>query len=394
MALPLHTRKRGREGATSDTARIGARTVMVEREVLINEFDELCWQQTNLRDVFLSRGWGNICTLRGKVYPSMVQEFYMGMCDMPQDASSHTVTVRGVSIEVSADVIGEHLGIRRGVETFAHSTPREDVGTSTSSTGRGCEPASARDAGQSEAEDTGVEARDDDRDEDFYILTGRDRMQIERKNAFNQNHLLHFFRMLHLIVATNVDPVAHKTTFSRLRAQFLIRVARGDPIDLPLHIFQRIRYEASIVSTDNLPYGVLISRLLLARGVPTQPEERVKDQMSPLDMTTHRRSIGQARGRQPPPVEDLVPPTQPEPGHVGSSSQHTPSTSAGDVRPAWVDAVISQLTAHIDHKIDRSLEAISASVAELTHRVTILNDKVDTLTEEVRSSTFADNVII
>ena len=85
---------------------------------------------------------------------------------------------------------------------------------------------------------------------------------------------------------------------------------------------------------------------------------------------------------------------QPEPGHVESSSQHTPSTSAGDVRPAWVDAVISQLTAHIDHKIDRSLEAISASVAELTHRVTILNDKVDTLTEEVRSSTFADNVII
>ena len=72
MALPLHTRKQGREGATSDTARIGARTVMVEREVLINEFDELCWQQTNLRDVFLSRGWGNIYTLRGKVYPSMV----------------------------------------------------------------------------------------------------------------------------------------------------------------------------------------------------------------------------------------------------------------------------------------------------------------------------------
>ena len=84
-------------------------------------------------------------------------------------------------------------------------------------------------------------------------------MQIERKNAFNQNHLLHFFRMLHLIVATNVNPVAHKTTFSRLRAQFLIRVARGDPIDLPLHIFERIRYEASIVSTDNLPYGSLIS---------------------------------------------------------------------------------------------------------------------------------------
>ena len=81
---------------------------------------------------------------------------------MPPDASSHTVTVRGVSIEVSADVIGEHIGIHRGAQTFTHSTPREDVGTSASSTGRGCEPASADDAGQSEDEDTGVEARDDD----------------------------------------------------------------------------------------------------------------------------------------------------------------------------------------------------------------------------------------
>ncbi|XP_040996086.1 uncharacterized protein LOC121242262 [Juglans microcarpa x Juglans regia] len=39
---------------------------MVEREVLINEFDELRWEQMNLGDVFINRGWGNICTLRGK----------------------------------------------------------------------------------------------------------------------------------------------------------------------------------------------------------------------------------------------------------------------------------------------------------------------------------------
>ena len=111
----------------------------------------------------------------------MVQEFYMGMCDMPQDASSHTVTVRGVSIEVSADVIGEHLEIHRGAQTFTHSTPREDVGTSASSTGRGCEPASARDADRSEAEDTGLEAWNDDRDKDFYILTGRDHTNREEE---------------------------------------------------------------------------------------------------------------------------------------------------------------------------------------------------------------------
>ncbi|KAF5468900.1 hypothetical protein F2P56_013011 [Juglans regia] len=75
---------------------------------------------------------------------------------------------------------------------------------------RKCTAWITRDADRSEVEDTGLEAQDDDRDENFYILTGRDCMQIERKNAFNKNHLLPFFRLLHLIgfcKAPGVDAV-------------------------------------------------------------------------------------------------------------------------------------------------------------------------------------------
>lgn len=72
----------------------------------------------------------------------------------------------------------------------------------------------AKDVDWSKAEDTAHKADDDDRDEDFYVLISRDRMMLERKNSFNWNQLLFFFRILQLIVATNVDPMAHKTTFN------------------------------------------------------------------------------------------------------------------------------------------------------------------------------------
>ncbi|KAF5464149.1 hypothetical protein F2P56_014251 [Juglans regia] len=45
------------------------------------------------------------------------------------------VTIRSVSIEISQDVIAEHLGIHQGVETSAYATSRDNVATSASSTG-------------------------------------------------------------------------------------------------------------------------------------------------------------------------------------------------------------------------------------------------------------------
>ena len=113
MAQYMTTRKRGRDGGNPDIARLGARTVMGEREILINEFDELSWEQKTLRDVFVTRGWCPICTLRGKIYPTMVREFYIGMTTMPNDASSHTLSVRGVQFQFSADVLADLLQIPR-----------------------------------------------------------------------------------------------------------------------------------------------------------------------------------------------------------------------------------------------------------------------------------------
>ena len=80
---------------------------------------------------------------------------------------------------------------------------------------------------------------------------------------------------------------------------------------------------------------------------------------------------------------------QPGPG-VGSSSQQLTSTATGDEQPAWVDAVITQLTT----PIDRQIVDVEKSVVKIAHHVDILNDKVESLTEEMRSTNFVNNTFI
>lgn len=79
--------------------------------------------------------------------------------------------------------------------------------------------------------------------------------------------------MLQLIVITNIDLVAHKVTFNHTRAQFLLGLAQGEPIDLPLRIFVKICYEANSSPLKTFHMWLIITRLLLQRGVAPQAEE-------------------------------------------------------------------------------------------------------------------------
>ena len=194
----MTTRKRGRDGGNPDIVRLGARTVMGEREILINEFDELSWERKTLRDVFVTRGWGPICTLRGKIYPTMVREFYIGMATMPNDASSHTLIVRGVQFEFSADVIAELLQIQcilpkataaQAGDTAAAFFPsifEVDPAASASSSGP-VEFMPSHEEDRPEGDPIAAEVGDDERDQDFYILTSTDRTKLDRSNSFKQN---------------------------------------------------------------------------------------------------------------------------------------------------------------------------------------------------------------
>lgn len=82
-----------------------------------------------------------------------------------------------------------------------------------------------------------------------------------------------FFCILHLIVETNSDHVAHKAMFSRIQTLFMIQLVCGEPINLSRQIFKRIHYKSTTLTTNNLFYGEIISKLLLDNGVQARAQE-------------------------------------------------------------------------------------------------------------------------
>ncbi|XP_035546735.1 uncharacterized protein LOC118348703 [Juglans regia] len=119
IAHLLTTRKWGREGTGQDTSQIGYRTVIWPNAKRLSTSSmslHVHGSRRTLETSLLlevgptSAHWG------GRTYPSMVREFYMEMCSMPQDASSHIMIVRSVQFEVSTDVITK-LRIHRVSET-------------------------------------------------------------------------------------------------------------------------------------------------------------------------------------------------------------------------------------------------------------------------------------
>lgn len=126
-----------------------------------------------------------------------------------EDSSQHTVTIHGVQFEVSPNVIVELLKLTCALETSVKAKHTHDVGTSSSSTGP-IDPYAKGDD-----EDDGNQSRDVHHDEDCFVLTRRHHMNFETKNTFIQKDLFYFFHMLRLIVATNLDPIAHKAMFNR-----------------------------------------------------------------------------------------------------------------------------------------------------------------------------------
>lgn len=145
---------------------------------------------------------------------------------MTEDASSHTVIVQCIQFEVSPNANGLLLGMPPTLEPSTIKTTSteqvHDVGTSTLST----DPVDSHAMGD---HSNGGDASEDVlHDEDFFILIEKYCTMLNTKNSLTQKDFLHFFRH----VATNLDHVAPKATFSQTHMQFMIRLARAEPINL------------------------------------------------------------------------------------------------------------------------------------------------------------------
>ncbi|XP_041014764.1 cell wall protein DAN4-like isoform X2 [Juglans microcarpa x Juglans regia] len=270
-------RKCGGEGQASSEVSETRRSILVEREIIIDDFRDFVWDGRSLFSIINDRGWALICQQTGVAYPNMINEFYLAMGQMEANEESFTFTIREVSITISADIISNFLGIPR--EIGAYPAQQSAAGTDV------------RDAIEDEAL-----ADDGPTDDEICQLMHDDSAPpYDGSKVIRQVDCIAFFRMLNLIVSYNIDPRKHKTDFGIERARFMLRIARGEPIDLPLYILLRIRSESQYSSESSLPFALMISNLLVQLGVNVLINDRRQPQIGPLNKITFIKSDGHLR---------------------------------------------------------------------------------------------------
>ncbi|KAB1216204.1 hypothetical protein CJ030_MR4G029063 [Morella rubra] len=102
-----------------------------------------------------------------------------------------------------------------------------------------------------------------------------------------------FFRMLHLIVAYNIDPRRHTSEASFKRVKLMVYIVMGVPVDLPSLIFQNIMKEAVSFEVSGVPYGLLLTNFLDAIEVPSHVGEDRQKPPGPIFLETLRKSRSQ-----------------------------------------------------------------------------------------------------
>ncbi|KAB1205936.1 hypothetical protein CJ030_MR7G016916 [Morella rubra] len=109
--------------------------------------------------------------------------------------------------------------------------------------------------------------------------------------------LLSFWRIMHLILCSTIDPKKHTTEVTYGRAEFLYMVVVwGLHVDMASFIYQSVRAEA--LKTDaqiSLPYGVLLTQFLHNLMVPEGADEPRALPLGSINKTTLSKSMAQTR---------------------------------------------------------------------------------------------------
>ncbi|CAK9162205.1 unnamed protein product [Ilex paraguariensis] len=118
---------------------------------------------------------------------------------------------------------------------------------------------------------------------------------VDKNTKIGQKNLGLSYRMLNRIILCNINPRGHIVDFGSDRAQLLYAIGTGVCIDLSFYIFNLI-YNASKVMDrrQNLPFPILITKILRHSGVAFQPSDVVMHAMSLINEGTLKKSLGQA----------------------------------------------------------------------------------------------------
>ncbi|KAB1209439.1 hypothetical protein CJ030_MR6G023770 [Morella rubra] len=119
-----------------------------------------------------------------------------------------------------------------------------------------------------------------------------------------QKFMLPFWRILHLILAYDIELRAHTTECPILSGELTLAMARGCVVDLPLYVFLTLQSEAKITSSAGLPYGLLLIQFLHSVGCMDSPDKERNTPIGPIYRTTLSRSEVQLRLQQRAPAPE------------------------------------------------------------------------------------------
>ncbi|KAB1206604.1 hypothetical protein CJ030_MR7G020489 [Morella rubra] len=91
-----------------------------------------------------------------------------------------------------------------------------------------------------------------------------------------QKLMLPFWRILHLILAYDIELKAHTIEYPIMKGKLMLAVARGCVVDLPLYIFLSLWSKAKITSSTTLVYSLLLTQFLHSVGYMDSPDKERK----------------------------------------------------------------------------------------------------------------------
>ncbi|KAF7144860.1 hypothetical protein RHSIM_Rhsim04G0115100 [Rhododendron simsii] len=251
--------------------------VTVERFV---DMDKLV--RTGIHNLILDSNLENLMEQKGQANVDMVREFFHGII-RPYDIINHKMVsvLRGVKVEFSADSIAKFLKVDR-------PNPYDE--------------------------------------RQYPFLSGfrlPDKLEIAKALYVNgitptDEWCVRFLKpdvsVLHVMVWYNLDPRGVKNAFNLEKARMLYKIIKKDPIDVGKIIWKVVEVASKAAhATAALPYGLLITKILLENDVPVRDGlegDSWKPQMSAIARGTLRKTQGQSRkhraGTDPASLESIA----------------------------------------------------------------------------------------
>jgi hypothetical protein len=176
----------------------------------------------------------------------------------------------------------------------------------------------------------------DDLQESFHVVPqGEERATTIRIGALSPRH-----RLLAKIFQHNLWPTARRNDLILKRAQFLYAICLRLPFCMCKHILD-VMLEARDENNTGLPFGCLITQIILQAGIDVSGEPKMKIQ-DPISKQTLMKSNVQLRREdqdetpQPPPIHVEMP-------DIASSSQTAPPPPQHEAGYAQILAALESL---------------------------------------------------